>query len=99
MATAEPDRSEAVGPVLEASDMGRAVVAAILASNANVRVDDRGAYLRVSVPRCCVVTRRAVETELGRPLSWPRELELVMPAFQGLIRMDDESAVWRLERT
>lgn len=98
MGSAEPEGSDAVGPVLEASDTGRAVVAAICASNQAVRVDDRGAYLRVSAPRRCVVTRRDVERELGRPLAWPRDLELVMPAFQGLIRLDEEQAEWRLER-
>ena len=87
-----------VGPVLEANDAGRAIVAAIRAENPDVRVDDRGAYFRVSVPGHCHVTRRAIEAELGRELQWPQALELVMPAFQGLFSLDDERAEWRLER-
>jgi hypothetical protein len=87
-----------VGPVLEANDAGRAVVTAIQSLNAGVRVQDRGAYLRVSVPGTCVVTRRAIEAVLGRSLEWPSGLELVMPAFQGLLSLDDERAEWRLER-
>lgn len=87
-----------VGPVLEANDAGRAVVAAIQRLNAGVRVQDRGAYLRVSVPGTCVVTRRAIEDELGRTLEWPSGLELVMPAFQGLLSLDEERAEWRLAR-
>jgi hypothetical protein len=87
-----------VGPVLEASDSGRAVVAAIVALNPGARVQDRGAYLRVCVPGRCVVTRSAIEAELGRGLDWPGGLELVMPAFQGLLSLDDERAEWRLER-
>lgn len=87
-----------VGPVLEANDAGRAVVAAIQRLNAGVRVQDRGAYLRVSVPGTCVVTRRAIEDALGHSVDWPSSLELVMPAFQGLLSLDDERAEWRLER-
>jgi hypothetical protein len=87
-----------VGPVLEANAAGRAVVAAIQSLNDGVRVQDRGAYLRVSVPGTCVVTRRAIEAALGHSLDWPAGLELVMPAFQGLLSLDDERAEWRLER-
>jgi hypothetical protein len=87
-----------VGPVLEANEAGRAVVAAICSLNDGVRVQDRGAYLRVSVAGTCVVTRSAIEAALGRSLTWPGGLELVMPAFQGLLSLDDERAEWRLER-
>ena len=87
-----------LGPVLEANDSGRAVVAAIVAQNPGARIQDRGAYLRVSVPGRCIVTRSAIEAELGRKLDWPGGLELVMPAFQGLLSLDDERAEWRLER-
>lgn len=88
-----------VGPVLEASESGRAVVAAIVHLNPEARVQDRGAYLRVSVPGRCVVTRSAIETELGHGFEWPGGLELVMPAFQGLLSLDEEAAEWRLDRT
>ena len=87
-----------VGPVLEATDAGRAVVAAIVALNPDARIQDRGAYLRVSVPGRCVVTRSAIEAELGREVEWPGGLELVMPAFQGLLSLDEDGAEWRLER-
>jgi toluene monooxygenase system protein D len=86
-----------VGPVLEASEAGRAVAAAILTSNADATLEDRGAYLRVSVPGRCVVTRREIETQLGRYFALPSDLELVMPAFQGLLRMDDDGVEWRFE--
>ena len=99
MSDAKTSTLRDVGPVLEASDAGRAIVAAIRALNAGVRIQDRGAYLRVSVPGRCVVTRQAIEAELGRALEWPRALELVMPSFQGLLSLGDESAEWRLERS
>jgi toluene monooxygenase system protein D len=92
------DALPGVGPVLEASESGRAVVAAIVQLNPGARVQDRGAYLRVSVPGRCVVTRRAIEAELGRGVDWPGGLEVVMPAFQGRLSLDEEAAEWRLER-
>ena len=98
MSETRGDSRPDVGPVLEASESGRAVVAAIVHLNPEARVQDRGAYLRVSVPGRCVVTRRAIEAELGHGLEWPGGLELVMPAFQGLLSLDEDRAEWRLER-
>ena len=98
MSSSETALLARVGPVLEASDSGRAVVAAIVHLNPEAQVQDRGAYFRVSVPGRCVVTRQAIEAELGHGLEWPGGLELVMPAFQGLLSLDDERAEWRLER-
>jgi hypothetical protein len=88
--------NDAVGPVLEASDSGRAVVAAIQKLNADVTVVDRGSYLRVLVPRRCVVTRQAIERTLGRKFELPLDLEALMPAFKGRITMDGEHAEWWL---
>jgi toluene monooxygenase system protein D len=85
-----------VGPVLEASKIGRAIAAAILTSNPRATVDDRGAYLRVSVPGRCILTRRDIEAQLGRHFVLPRELELVMPAFRGLVRISEDGVEWRL---
>jgi hypothetical protein len=83
-----------VGPVLEDSEAARAVIAAIQGLNAGTIVEDQGAYLRVLVPRRCVVTRRAIETSLGRPFRLPADLEPLMPAFKGLLQMSEEEAVW-----
>jgi toluene monooxygenase system protein D len=86
--------SPSVGPVLEASELGLAVLAAIRSLNARVEVQDRGAYLRVSSPSRCVVTRRAIEHELGRAVRLPGDLELAMPSFKGRLRIDADGAVW-----
>jgi len=83
-----------VGPVLVPSEVGLAVLAAIRASNVDVQVQDRGAYLRVLAMRRCVVTRQAIERELGRPVQLPSDLELCMPSFKGRLRVDAELAVW-----
>jgi len=87
-----------VGPVLEASESGRAVLAAICELNERVEVVDRGAYLRVLVPGRCVVTRGAIEQALGRAFHLPTDLEALMPAFKGFLAMDDERVEWRCER-
>jgi toluene monooxygenase system ferredoxin subunit len=91
-------RERHVGPVLEASESGRAVVAAIRELNEQVEVVDRGAYLRVLVPGRCLVTRRAIEQALGRAFHLPTDLEALMPAFKGFLQMDDERVEWRCDR-
>ena len=83
-----------VGPVLLPSEVGLAVLAAIQASNLDVRVQDRGAYLRVLSRSRCVVTRQAIELQLGRPVRLPSDLEQCMPSFKGRLRVDAELAVW-----
>jgi len=83
-----------VGPVLEPSELGLAVVAAIRSLNSAARVVDRGAYLRVTSPGRCVVTRAAIERELGRAVRLPGDLELAMASFKGRLSIDAERAVW-----
>ena len=87
-----------VGPVLEASEKGRAVARAIQAQNAGARVEDRGAYLRVSAEGRCVLTRRALEEAFGRPVELPADLEPLMPAFQGFLHVGAEGVEWRHTR-
>jgi toluene monooxygenase system protein D len=84
----------AVGPVLLPSDVGLAVLSAIQATNLDVQVQDRGAYLRVLTERRCVVTRQSIEAALGRPVRLPSDLESCMPSFKGTLRVDAERAVW-----
>jgi toluene monooxygenase system protein D len=91
--------TDTVGPVLEASDSGRAVVAAIRRLNADVTVVDRGGYLRVLVPERCIVTRQAIELVLGQKFELPLDLEPLMPAFKGRITMDHERVEWWVGKT
>ena len=83
-----------VGPVLLPSEIGLAILAAIQASNPDVRVQNRGAYLRVVAAERCVVTRQAIELQLGRPVRLPSDLELCMASFKGRLRVDGERAIW-----
>jgi toluene monooxygenase system protein D len=84
-----------VGPVLDANDVARAIIAAIREANADVSVVDRGAYLRVLVPGRCTVSRDAIERALGRPFRLPGDLEMVMPSFKGAIEIGDDEVTWR----
>ena len=83
-----------VGPVLENSELGRALIAAMRELQPALAVDDRGAYLRVRVPGRCVVQRAAVERALGRPFRLPGDLEAVMPSFKGSFHVTSDEAVW-----
>ena len=89
----------AVGPVLLPNELGLAVLSAIRAENSEVDVQDRGAYLRVLRYERCSVSRRAIEGALGRPVHLPGDLELCMPAFKGLFRVDSERASWEAHST
>jgi len=84
-----PNIYDHVGPVLQNGVLADAIVSAIRDLNSDVLVMDRGAYLRVLVPRRCVVTRNAIEKHL------PGELETVMAAFKGALQLSQDEAVWQ----
>jgi hypothetical protein len=84
-----------VGPVIQACSLGRAVVDSLLALNHGCEVVDRGSYYRVLSPGRCVLTRREMERRTGEKFRLPGDRELVMPSFQGTIRITEESAEWR----
>jgi hypothetical protein len=88
-----------VGPVLQSGSVANAIIAAIQDLNQDVLVVDRGAYVRVLVPQCCVVTRSAIEKHLGRSFRFPGELETVMSAFKGSLQLNQDDAAWRFART
>jgi toluene monooxygenase system protein D len=86
-----------VGPVLQSGALTNAIVAAIQELNRDVIVMDRGAYLRVLAPQSCIVTRVSIEKHLGRPVRFPGELETVMSAFKGAIRLTQDEVVWQFK--
>src|SRR5262245_36864807 len=86
-----------VGPVLQANAQGRAVLEAIEQLNPGVTVLDRGAYYRVVAQTRCVLTRAAVEQITGERFELPGDLEQVMPAFQGFLRLGADRVEWRAE--
>ncbi len=87
---------DGVGPVLHATELGRAVAAAIAAENDGVVVRDESAYLRVSAPRVCRVSRAGVESSTGYAVLFPGDLEVTMPSFAGKVAMNENGAVWWL---
>ena len=93
-----PEIYDRVGPVLQSGPVANAVIAAIEDLNQDVMVVDRGAYVRILVPRCCIVTRSAIEKHLGRPFRFPGELETVMSAFKGSLQLSQDEAAWRFAR-
>jgi hypothetical protein len=95
MNAAIPETYDRVGPVLQSGIIANAIIAAIKDLNQDVMVMDRGAYLRVLVPQCCVVTCSAIEKHLGRSFRFPGELETVMSAFKGSLQLNQDDAVWR----
>jgi len=94
-----PGTYDSVGPVLQSGPVADAIIAAIKDLNQEVMVVDRGAYVRVLVPQCCVVTRSAIEQHLGRPFRFPGELETVMSAFKGSLQLNQDDAAWRFTQT
>lgn len=93
------DRERAVaGPILSKGRRSDAVIAAIRELNQDTEVIDRGAYLRVSVPGSCTVTREAIEKHTGEPFSFPSDLEMIMPSFQGRLSLTEDVAVWSIGR-
>lgn len=90
--------AELVGPVLQRGRAADAVVAAIVALNEEVRLLDRGAYVRVYVPGRCVVTRSAIEQAMGQAFVLPGDLEAIMSSFKGRLHINDEQASWEFRR-
>jgi toluene monooxygenase system protein D len=99
MTSQAPGTYDSVGPVLQSGVVANAIIAAIKDLNQDVVVLDRGAYVRVLVPKCCVVTRSAIEKHLGRSFRFPGELETVMSAFKGSLQLNQDDAAWRFQRS
>jgi toluene monooxygenase system protein D len=91
-----PPAWERVGPVLESGEVALAIVDVIRQENEDVTVEDRGAYLRVSAPWRCRLSRTAVEKKLGRAFRLPGDLEQVMPSFKGRLSMSSDAVVWEV---
>ena len=93
-----PETYDRVGPVLQSGTVANAIIAAIKDLNQDVMVVDRGAYVRVLVPRSCVLTRSAIEEHLGRSFRFPGELEMVMSSFKGSLLLNQDDAEWRFRQ-
>jgi toluene monooxygenase system protein D len=92
------DDREAVGPVLTPGPVADAVIAAIRGDHSDVLVIDRGAYLRVMVPRRCRLDAARVERILEGTFQLPGDLEAIMPSFRGRLTIAGDHALWELAR-
>ena len=88
-----------VGPVLRAGELADAVLAAVEDDNPgkDVRVVDRGDYIRISIEGQCRVTRASIERHLGRAFNLAA-LEAEMPSFSGRLRTRQDEFVWYLDQ-
>lgn len=88
-----------VGPVFMKFGLAVAAVEAIAQDNPDtfVGIIDRGHYIRVVGNRRLVLRKTTLEAVLGRPVRFPGEIEVIMSAFAGRIRVSGEEIVWYLE--
>jgi nucleoside-diphosphate-sugar epimerase len=84
-----------VGPVLRVGDLADAVVRAIEEDNPGkqVRIIDRGDYVRIHTEKTCRLTRQTLERLLGYDYDL-RLLEIDMPSFSGRLRTRADEYVW-----
>jgi len=89
----EPDNF--VGPVIRAGDFAEVVAQSIEDDNPgkDVRIVDRGDYVRIHTAQVCRLTRKALERNLGHSYEL-RMLETEMPSFCGRLRTRDDEFVW-----
>src|SRR5258708_11421718 len=84
-----------VGPVLRVGDLADAVLRAIEEDNPGrqVRIVDRGDYVRIHTPQKCRLTRQTLERLLGHTYDL-RLLEIDMPSFSGRLKTRGDEYVW-----
>ena len=100
METVQPQKF--VGPVLRGIDQDiiEATLSAIETDNpdAELLYEDHGGYVRIHTPWLCRVTRKSLETALGRRFRLA-DLEPSLSGFAGRMRyVGDEALEWYLER-
>lgn len=59
-------------------------------------IGDRGGYIRIHTEQYCRVTRKSLESFLGRSFELS-QIEPALVTFAGRIKFGDEEIVWYLE--
>jgi hypothetical protein len=80
--------------VLIAGGISEQIIAVIKKLNPTVEIQPLGAYIRILVPERCYLTKKAVEEYIGKTFPLPESLELIMPAFKGIMTCTHEHVVW-----
>ena len=98
--TADAYRNNRVGPVLRASPLTEAVVEAAEEDNPGkqIRVDDKGAYVRIDCEGELILRRETLERALGRPFRMS-ELEVNLASFAGRIETTEDHVRFYYEKT
>lgn len=80
-----------VGPIMRKGDMADAVIEAIYADNneKEIIIDDHASYFRVKVEGDCLVRVATVSEMLGSSVN-TRDIEALMPSFEGFIRVETD---------
>jgi hypothetical protein len=84
-----------VGPVLRVGDLADTVVLAIEEDNPGkqVRIIDRGDYIRIHTEQECRLTKQTLERLMGHAYDL-RQLEIDMPSFSGRLKTRGDEYVW-----
>jgi toluene monooxygenase system protein D len=75
-----------VGPILRTSDFTEGIIEAAIEDNPgkDIRVDDKGGYVRVDTEGEMIIRRETLERTLGRPFKMV-DLEVNLGSFAGRI--------------
>lgn len=87
----DASQNNMVGPIVRAGEIAQAVAEAMEIDNPDkeVIVDDKVAYLRISVEDECILKRETMEEVLGHEFEM-RELEINLSSFAGKIETTKE---------
>lgn len=89
-----------VGPIIRAGDLVDPVIdtAEIDNPGKEIRVQDKGAYVRIEADDELILTHETLEEQLGRPFSM-QELEINLASFAGQIQADEDQVRFYFDRT
>ena len=84
-----------VGPVIREGALADAVIDAVTDDNPgkDVKVFERGDYVRIHTERECRLTRASIQMHLGRHFELAM-LEAEMPSFKGRMESSTEEMRW-----
>lgn len=89
-----------VGPIIRAGDLVEPVIDTAELDNPGkeIRVEDKGAYVRIETDEELILTHDTLEEQLGRPFSM-QELEINLASFAGQIQADEDQIRFYFEKT
>jgi hypothetical protein len=88
--------SNLVGPVLTTGPLADVIIEILQAAYPDLQLVDRGAYVRVMVPERCVLSIAAVKNIVGNEFTLPRDLEVILCAKQGNMRITEDAVIWEV---